>query len=178
MIETERLIIRPWREDDRAPFATMGRDPEVMRHLDGVVDRIDSDAMVNRQMANQAQHGCCFWVIERRDDGAFLSFCGIRQGGIEGTAVAGEWEIGWRLRRDAWGQGYALEAAGASLDRAWTYTSAERVCAWTVPANTASWGLMLRLGMKRRPALDFDHPRFAEGHTLRRHIVHAIDRPA
>lgn len=178
MIETERLILRGWREEDREPFAAMSRDPDVMRHLDGVVDRAASDAAVDRQIANQAEDGCCFWAIERREDGAFLGFCGIRRGGHENTPVHGVWEIGWRLRRDAWGQGYAREAARACIDWAFATTPADRVYAWTVPANRASWGLMLRLGMSHRPEFDFDHPRFAKGHPLCRHLVYAIDRPA
>ena len=178
MIETERLIVRPWRDADRAPLAAMGADAEVMRHLGGVIDRAASDAAIDRYVAKAAQNGSDFWAIERRDDGAFLGFCGIRRGGHAGTPVPDEWEVGWRLRRDAWGQGYAREAAAASIDWAWANTPAARVAAWTVPANTASWGLMRRLGMVHRPELDFDHPAFAPGHPLCRHIVYTIDRPA
>ncbi len=178
MIETPRLILRPWRDADREPFAAMGRDAEVMRHLNGVVDRATSDAGVDRQMRSHADTGLCFWAIERREDGAFLGFCGLRRGGHAGTPVSDELEIGWRLRRDAWGRGYAREAALASFDYGWRHTGAPRISAWTVPANVRSWGLMERLGMARRPDLDFDHPAFAEGHPLRRHIVHAIERPA
>lgn len=107
-----------------------------------------------------------------------LGFCGLRRGGHAGTAVPDELEIGWRLRREAWGQGYAREAALASLDWGWANRDASRIAAWTVAANTASWGLMERIGMVRRPELDFDHPRFPAGHPLCRHIVYAIGRPA
>ena len=177
VIETERLILRPWREADREPFAAMGRDPDVMRHLGGRVDREASDAAVDRQMACQAEQGQCFWALERRADGIFLGFCGLRRGGQPGTPVADALEIGWRLARDAWGRGYAREAAEASIAWGWARQEAPRISAWTVPANTASWGLMIRLGMNHRPMLDFDHPAFPPGHPLSRHVVYAIDRP-
>ena len=93
------------------------------------------------------------------------------------VANGAELEIGWRLRRDAWGQGFAREAAAASLSWGWANFADHRIAAWTVPANIGSWGLMLRLGMVHRPELDFNHPRFAPDHPLYRHLVYTIDRP-
>lgn len=177
MIATERLLLRSWRDDDVEPFAAMCADAEVMRHLNGIVGQDEAAAIVTRQQALIDEHGHGFWAIERKDDGALLGFCGLRIGGHPDTPVGRELEIGWRLRRDAWGQGYAREAAEASLAWGWANLPHPRVAAWTVPANTASWGLMLRIGMTPRPELDFDHPLFAEGHPLRRHLVYAIDRP-
>ncbi len=115
LIETERLVLRNWREADRDPFAEMSLDPEVMAHLDGPMDRAASDALIDRLLGEAQQNGATFWAVERKGDGAFLGFCGLRRGGHPGTAVPAELEIGWRLRRDAWGQGFAREAAAASL---------------------------------------------------------------
>ena len=179
MIETERLILREWRDADLAPFADMTGDPEVMAHLGGVPDDPDAAAaeMIARQRAVADAQGHCFWAIERRAHGAFLGFCGLRIGGHPGTPVIDELEIGWRLRRDAWGQGYAKEGALASIAWGWEHSARARIAAWTVPANAASWGLMRRVGMTARPELDFDHPSFAAGHPLCRHLVYVIDRP-
>jgi len=177
VIETQRLLLRDWRDGDCAPFARLNADPDVMRHLGGPLDRAASDAMAARLRAVAADQGHTFWAVERRSDAALLGFCGLRRGGHAGTPVPDELEIGWRLRRDAWGQGYAREAAAASLDWGWANTGAPRIAAWTVAANTASWGLMLRLGMDHRPELDFDHPLFDVGHPLCRHVVHVIGRP-
>lgn len=178
MIETDWLNLRPWQDGDIEPFAAMSRDPDVMRHLNGVIDRDAAVAVIERHSASQAREGHCFWAIERMADGAFLGFCGLRLGGHPGTKVTDELEIGWRLARNAWGQGYAREAAEASLAWGWAHTDRPRIAAWTVPANEASWGLMRRLGMSARPDLDFDHPDFSEGHPLRRHLVYTIDRLA
>lgn len=178
MIETDRLILRNWRDDDRAPFAAMSADAEVMAHLDGVIDRSASDAIIDRLREEEQAQGHTFWAIERKADGSFLGFCGLRRGGHPGTAVEDELEIGWRLARFAWNQGYAREAAEASLGWGWANRPDPRIAAWTVAANKPSWGLMLRIGMVHRPELDFDHPRFACDHPLSRHIVYTIARPA
>lgn len=177
VIETPRLILRAWRESDAAPFHALCSDPAVMEHLDGVRTREETNDMLDRQRKQQAQYGHCFWAMERREDNALLGFCGLRVGGHPGTGVEKELEIGWRLRRQAWGRGYACEAAEASMEWGWAYTHWPRIAAWTVPANAASWGLMKRLGMTERPDLDFDHPLFAKDHPLCRHVVYTIDRP-
>jgi len=171
------LLLRCWEARDSAPFAAMSADREVMAHLDGPVDRAASDAMIGRIVAVQEQQGHCFWALESKSDGAFIGFCGLRRGGHAGTPVPDELEIGWRLARAAWGKGYAREAAEASLAWGWKNTPHPRIAAWTVPANVRSWGLMERLGMARRPELDFEHPAFEPGHALRSHIVYTIDRP-
>lgn len=177
MIETERLIIRPWRDGDRAPFAAMGQDAEVRRFLGPLQSRAESDALIDRMIAMEADLGYCLWAIERRADATFLGFCGLNAGPV-GTPLEGGLEIGWRLARAYWGQGYAREAALACLDWTWANLAIEGLFSMTVPANTASWGLMERLGMFQLQGRDFDHPGVPDGSPLKRHIVYRIDRPA
>lgn len=178
MIETGRLILRAWRDGDRAAYADMCASPAVMQHLGGPHGDAEIDAALARNERCRAERGHCFWAIERRSDGAFLGFCGLRVVDDPRRPVHGEIEIGWRLRADAWGRGYAREAAAASLDWGFGNLDTGRIIAFTVPANTRSWGLMERLGMARSPELDFGHPAFIEGHPLHRHITYAIERPA
>lgn len=177
MIETPRLLLRRWRDADAAPFYAMGRDAEVMRFLGPPASRADCEAAIERQNALADELGTCFWALERRADGVFLGFCGIKPGPAD-TPVAEEPEIGWRLARAAWGQGYALEAARVSLAHGWTTSEWPRISAITVAANERSWGLMIRLGMTRDPYGDFDHPRLAPDDPLRPHITYRIARPA
>lgn len=176
MIVTDRLILRGWRDADIEPFHVMGVDPEVRRYLGPPQTRVDVEAAIARQNDYLARLGYCFWALERRSDGALLGFCGLKPG-PEGTPIAGRIEMGWRLRRDAWGQSYAREAAEASLDWGWANTDASEIVAMTVIANSSSWGLMERLNMVRAHDADFDHPAVAEGDPLRRHIVYRIARP-
>jgi RimJ/RimL family protein N-acetyltransferase len=178
MIETPRLVLRSWRPSDRAPFLDMCTSAEVMEHLGGPASPEDVDAAMARVAACQAENGFSFWAMERKADCAFVGFCGFKRGNELGTPIEGEMEIGWRLHRDAWGQGLASEAAKASLAWAWANTDAARVVAITVPANRRSWGLMERIGMTARPELNFGHPRFAEDHPLHHHVVYAVERPA
>jgi len=176
MIETERLTLRPWRDGDVDSFMGATNTPAVMEHLGGIQPRATFEGAAERSRASQEAHGHCLWIVERRADAALLGFCGLKLLGI--GPVADDIEIGWRLREDAWGQGYAREAAEASLAWGWANLDAPRIVAITVEANRRSWGLMERLGMQRRADLDFGHPNFAPDHPLHRHIVYVIERPA
>jgi RimJ/RimL family protein N-acetyltransferase len=165
-IETERLILRNWTAGDVEPFLRLNT-PSVMRWLGGVKSRHAMEAVVmDRFIPWQESRGFTFWVVERKTDGELLGFCGIKIADDAGSPVEGEHEIGWRLREDAWGQGYAREAATASLDLAFAHLGAERVVALTVEGNAPSWGLMRRLGMTRRAELDYEGPEWAEGRVI------------
>jgi RimJ/RimL family protein N-acetyltransferase len=176
--ETERLLLRAWKLADRAEYARYVNTPAVCRHVGGVQDEEQLNAAFERLEGYQRDTGHTFWVVERKSDGALLGFCGLKVANVPGTPVDGDIEIGWRLREDAWGQGYAREAAAAAIDWAWSNLDCARVVSFTIPANTASWGLMERLGMTRRRDLDFAHPHFAPDHPLSQHITYVIERPS
>lgn len=177
MITTDRLILRDWCDADRAPFAAMNADPAVREHLGPLQSRAESDATIDRLRALQATHGHSFWAIERRADAACLGFCGLKIAPEGIAGLEGAIEIGWRLERGAWGQGYAREAAQASLAWGWANLGDDRIIAITTPGNLRSWGLMERLGMARRHDLDFAHPALAADDPLSAHITYEIRRP-
>ena len=155
--ETERLRLRTWEEADRDEFVRRTNTPEVMRWLGGVWSREDHDKGFERIAGYQRDFGHTFWIVERKSDGALLGFCGLKRVNSSGAdAIMGDYEVGWRLREDAWGQGYAKEAAIASLDLAFGRFGAPHVVALTITANQPSRNLMHRLGMTRRADLDFD----------------------
>ncbi len=174
VIETERLRLRTWTPDDLGEFNRLTNTPVVMAHLGGVAGPEDCQALYDRVLLCQQQHGFCFWIVERQGDGAMLGICGFKRGTVD--PVMGAMEIGWRFRQDAWGRGYAREAASACLDWGWRNVADNRIIAITVIGNSPSWGLMQRLGMTRNPALDFDHPNHAVGDPLRPHITYEIAR--
>lgn len=153
--ETERLRLRTWDREDRAAFVRHLNTPAVMRWLGGVQDEAHYSAAFDRLESYQREVGHTFWIVERTSDGALLGFCGLKRVNAPGAPCPGDFEIGWRLREDSWGQGYAKEAATASLDLAFGRFRAPHVVALTVAGNWSSIGLMLRLGMKRREELDF-----------------------
>jgi RimJ/RimL family protein N-acetyltransferase len=171
--ETERLILRDWRDEDWAKFWQGTNTPEVMRWLGGVCDDAKQQAAQERLLSYKREHGHTFWVVERKSDSELLGFCGLKRSNQAG-GPQGLMEVGWRLRRDTWGQGYAKEAASASLDLAFDPFGADEVVALTVQGNTPSWGLMLRLGMRRRADLDFENAEFDPDNP--NIIVYSIDR--
>lgn len=173
--DTARLTLRDWREADWPAFWRATNTPSVMRWLGGVMDEAGRAAARARIERYQTDHGHTFWVAERREDSALLGFCGLKRSNQPGGPI-GMMEVGWRLREDAWGKGYAKEAAAASLALAFDRFGADAVIALTVARNTASWGLMERLGMERREDLDFGSSDFdAEEPRI---IAYAIAREA
>ncbi len=175
-IETERLILREWREADAKGLYPMGQDPRVMEFYGPLESPGGAQHLVAGQIVNHGLFGHCYWPVQRRSDGALLGFCGLNPG-PKNSPMEGKIEIGWRLAHAAWGQGYAKEAAAASIIWAWDNLNDDAIWSYTVPANTRSWGLMERLGMTRRADFDFDHPALAVGNPLRAHITYSINRP-
>ncbi len=171
--ETDRLVLRDWRESDFAPFFEHTNTPAVMEHIAPVMDDRGKARFRRRVLERAAEHGHTLWVMERKADGAVLGFCGLKRCDLEGGPI-GDCEIGWRLREDCWGQGYAKEAALAARDLAFTQFDAPHIVALTVKANPRSWGLMQRIGMARRPDLDFIDPTYdLDGGRI---ILYGLDR--
>lgn len=175
MIETERLVLREWRDDaDWDAFFEGTNTPAVMQWLGGVLDEEGQARQRGRVESCHANNGFCFWLAERKSDGKVLGFCGLKRADAPGSSVPGAMEVGWRLREDAWGQGYAKEAAIAAIDAGFDRFGAAEIVAFTIIENTASWGLMERLGMTRRADLDYLDDRFES--PLREHITYSIAR--
>ena len=172
--DTVRLRLREWDQGDRDRFYAIMNTAPVMRHLGGVQDRATWNAAADRLQGYQRDFGHSFWLIERKGDDELLGFCGLKRvNSPGGEQLAGQFEIGWRLRESAWGQGYAKEAAIASLDLAFNRFGALHVVALTIGPNVESQGLMLRLGMARREDMDFIDTRF--GPEMNPSIVYRID---
>jgi RimJ/RimL family protein N-acetyltransferase len=149
-VETERLLLRRWRDADLEPYAAMNADPEVMRFIgDGHVhDRAEAAASLARIRGDWDAHGFGRWAVERHSDGEFAGFCG--PGFLKSfPELAGEPEIGWRLPRTMWGQGYATEAAIASRDDFFRTNAYDHLISLTQPGNVASQRIMQKLGMRR-----------------------------
>lgn len=174
--ETERLRLRTWDAEDEFRFYDVMNTPAVLRWLGGLQSREEWSAGFNRLLGYQRDFGFTFWIVERKADGEILGFCGLKRANAPGSdEIIGEVEIGWRLREDAWGQGFAKEAAIASLDLAFAKFAAPQVVAVTSANNGPSQGLMVRLGMARREKWDFVDERFPADSEVNPQIVFAID---
>lgn len=153
IIETSRLRLRPWVEEDKAAFAAMHADPEVMVDAPRPLTREKSDRKLDRYRAAFKRDGFCQWAVETLD-GEFIGYAGA-------TKVPGDHPLGphigagWRLVRGAWGRGYATEATSAAFDDLFRRIGAPDVLAYTSPDNARSQSVMARLHMRRDPHLDF-----------------------
>lgn len=170
-IRTARLRLRRWRADDREAFAALNSDPLVMEHFPAALSRAESNALADRIEAHFTQHGFGLWAVEIPGSVEFAGFLGlsIPSFQVHFTPCV---EIGWRLRRDGWGKGYATEGARAALRFGFERLGLEEIVSFTVPANLRSRRVMERIGMQHSPADDFDHPLLPAGHPLRRHVLY------
>jgi RimJ/RimL family protein N-acetyltransferase len=172
-IRTARLVMRRWRDADRDAFAAMNADPVVMRHFPATLDRAASDAAVDRMENLFGRQGFGLWALEVAGTAEFIGFTGLNPMPV-GVPGEGGMEVGWRLARRAWHQGYATEAAAAAVDVAFNGAGLDELWSMTAVLNKASQAVMWRLGMT--PYARFDHPRIAAGHPLRPHIACRLRR--
>ena len=171
-LRTERLLLRRWRPEDRAPFAALNADPEVMQHFPSLLTRRESDRQADRIEAFMQRAGWGLWAMEERATGRFLGFTGLARPGFEAPFMPAV-EIGWRLERAAWGHGFATEAAREAARFAFDDLALGEIVSLAVVANERSRAVMRRLGMTHDPADDFDHPLVEQPH-LRRHVLYRL----
>ncbi len=174
VLESGRVVLRPWRPSDRAGFRRMGANPRVMEFLPGLLGPAESDALADRIAAALERRGWGWWALEVPGVAEFGGFVGLGEPACEmpfGKAV----EIAWRLDEPLWGHGYATEAAGLAMDHGFTALGLAEIVSFTATVNQRSQAVMRRLGMKADG--EFDHPALAEGHWLRRHVLYRKTAP-
>lgn len=172
-IRTPRLVLRSWRDEDRAPFAALNADPRVMEHFPSVLTRSESDALAARLQSSIDERGFGFWAVEVPGIADFVGFVGLAVPSFTAPFTPCV-EIGWRIAREHWGKGIATEGARAALDAAFDELGLSEVVSFTATGNTRSRRVMERLGMRHDARDDFDHPALPEGHALRRHVLYRI----
>lgn len=168
-LETERLLLREWLAEDRRPFAALNADERVMEYFPHPLSRAESDAFVDRIIAEWAECGRGLYAVELRGEGRFIGYVGLHRATFDAPFTPCV-EIGWRLAADVWGRGYATEAARAVLRDAFGRLGLRRVYSFTAAVNGRSERVMRRLGM--RSLGGFDHPALPVGHPLRPHVLY------
>jgi ribosomal-protein-alanine N-acetyltransferase len=175
-IHTERLLLRRWQPEDRAPFARLNADPRVVEFLPGPLTPQESDALADRIAAHFHEHGFGLWALEVLGVARFAGFLGLSIPRFEARFTPCV-EIGWRLDAAHWNRGYATEGARAALRCGFEALGLEEIVSFTAAGNVRSRRVMEKLGMTRSPSDDFDHPALPEGHALRRHVLYRLRRP-
>ena len=172
-LRTERLLLRQWRDEDLEPFAALNADPETMRFFPAPPSREQSDALAERARRQIEEEGWGLWAVEVVDGPSFVGFVGLARPSFEEHFTPAV-EVGWRLVREHWGNGYATEAGRAALAHGFEELNLAEVVSFTSRLNEPSWRVMERLGMHHYAAGDFEHPRVPVGHPLRPHVLYRL----
>jgi RimJ/RimL family protein N-acetyltransferase len=172
-LRTERLLLRRWRPSDLEPFARMNADPVVMEFFPGLQSPQVSAEMIEHFEQEFDRDGFGLWAVELPGELDLAGFVGLTRVRPE-LPFAPAVEVGWRLTPSAWGRGIAQEAARAALEFGFGKADLEEVVSMTSVRNVRSRRVMERLGMRRDEDGDFDHPLFAPGHPLARHVLYRL----
>lgn len=171
-IETERLLLRDWKETDKPEFSLINGNPHVMRYFPGCLTPEESDRFVARIVAELKACGHGLFAVEIKDTGEFIGYVGLHAFDFDAPFSPG-WEIGWRLSDRHWHKGYATEAAVACIDYARGGGLIRRLYSFTAVVNRPSENVMKRIGMTY--AGRFGHPALPCGHPLREHLLYELD---
>ncbi len=176
-LRTPRLRLRPWRDADLPPFADLNADPQVMTFFPAPLTRAESDAAAARIRAHFTEHGFGLWAVEWPGCQDFAGFVGLAVADFPASFTPCV-EVGWRLARSAQGRGLATEGARAALAFGFRELGLDEIVSFTAVGNAPSRRVMEKLGMRRDPGEDFEHPRVPAGHALRRHVLYRLPRAA
>ncbi|AOM39142.1 GNAT family N-acetyltransferase [Xenorhabdus hominickii] len=172
-LETERLLLRAWKEEDREPLFRLNSNPEVMEFFPNTLTKEQNNTLVDNFISKfETQGGWGLWAVELKQSGKFIGFVGLNVPNIE-LPFSPCVEIGWRLDKPFWGKGYTCEAARSIFEFAFMEAELEEVVAFTTVSNYRSESVMKKLGMLRDEKT-FLHPGLPEHHPLREHVLYRL----
>ncbi|WP_347455743.1 GNAT family N-acetyltransferase [Acinetobacter thermotolerans] len=173
LISTPRLILRQWQESDTAPFIQMCADEDVMRYFPALLTPEQSLQFIEKVTRQIDQHGWGLWAVELKETKEFIGFIGLQPQPklFEFSPCI---EIGWRLAKKYWHQGYATEGALTVLDYAFNTLDLNKVVSFTATVNTPSEAVMKKIGMVKTQ--EFQHPKLPEDHPLCWHVLYEVNQ--
>jgi len=172
ILQTQRLLLRPWCETDRAPLAAITSDARTMRFFGMVRGGAQSDAWMDRTQAHIDRHGFGIWAVEADGEG-LIGFVGLSTIPDYLPVTPGV-ELVWTLGAAWWGKGYAPEAAREAAADGFDRLSVAEIQAFTAAVNAPSRRVMEKIGMVHDPMASFDHPRIPRGNVLSRHVLYRL----
>jgi ribosomal-protein-alanine N-acetyltransferase len=172
VLTTPRLILRHWRDDDVEPFIKMNADAEVMRYFPSTQTPEETLTLIARIKAHFTDYGYGPFAVERKDNGRFIGFTGLFHPTFKSHFTPCV-EIGWRLSKENWRQGFATEAAKACLQHGFTDIGLKEIYSFTAKLNLPSINVMKKTGMNYMG--EFEHPNLADGHVLKTHVLYKIE---
>lgn len=171
-METDRIRLRPWNEEDLPGFRALNADKDVMRFFPAPLAPEDSDKLAASFQTGMLLRGFGIWVLELPGLSSFAGVVGLNVPSFDHSLV----EVDWRLHKAFWGHGFATEAAAVALEAGFSLFSLENICSFTASLNRPSEKVMQRLGMERHPEDDFEHPALPLGHPLSRHVLYRMTK--
>lgn len=176
VLETNRLRLRPWKDEDLIPFAALNADPRVMEFFPKTLSLEETAYFINVIKSRFDRDGFCFFAVELKASQEFIGMIGLNIPTFS-TSFTPCVEIGWRIAYDHWNKGYATEGALACLDYGFNTLKLAEILSWTAVLNKASQRIMEKIGMHRDLKGDFDHPSLPDGHLLQRHVLYRLKTP-
>ena len=171
-IETDRLILRQWQATDCEPYIKMNLDKDVMEYFPSILSSEQSLLHINKMTEKIDQHGYGLFAVERKDTQSFIGFTGFSRPNFNAFFTPCV-EIGWRMAKELWNQGFATEAANACLLFGFEKFKFEEIYSFTSIHNLNSERVMKKIGMKQ--VGKFDHPLLEKDHCLQKHILYKIE---
>jgi len=172
-LQTPRLHLRNWRQQDWPEFARLNADPEVMEYYPTTLSTDESNELADKISTKLTDQGWGFWAVELKITSQFIGFVGLNQP-IYDLPVSPCTEIGWRLAKPFWGMGYATEAGRIALDYGFTILALTEIYSFASTSNLRSISVMKRLNMTDTRQ-NFEHPIIPPNHPLREHVLYKID---
>ena len=173
ILETERLSLRTWKQDDLSNLLELCSDPEVMRYFPNTLDEQGTKAFLKRLMEMYDKHGYTYFAAEQKDTGAFVGFIGLAYQDYASPCTPAI-DIGWRLLPEAWGNGFATEGAKACLAFGFQAKKLDTIVSVCSTTNVASERVMQRIGMTKGGA--FKHPMLEGYAELQECLWYAVNR--
>ena len=173
IIKTERLGLRNWEQSDIIPFANMCADEEVMKHFSSVLSNEESLALIERLQNHFSKYGYCYFATDILETGEFIGFIGLANQTWE-SAYTPSIDIGWRLKKSAWGKGYASEGAKACLAAAFSEFKINEIVAFATDTNLPSISVMKKIGMKFIGTVQ--HPHITNDPRFKHCVVYKVTR--
>jgi 3-dehydroquinate dehydratase/shikimate dehydrogenase len=175
ILKTERLILRPWQEQDLEVFAKLNADPKVMEYFPATLSKTESDQLAKQIKTKMEEKGWGLWAVSVPGIAEFIGFIGLNQVSFS-VPFTPAVEVGWRLASEHWKKGYATEGAKAALTYGFETLNLSEIVSFTATQNMRSRRVMERIGMHHSSKDDFEHPKLPEGHPLRKHVLYRLSQ--
>ena len=172
-LESERILLRQWQVSDLEPWIALNLDPENLRYFPRAYSVEESQDSFKRISESLQKSQSGFWAAEEKISGEFMGFIGLAKQDLPGITFMPCYEIGWRLDKKYWGNGYATEGAKVALAYGLTELELPTIYSYTSAYNLPSVNVMKKIGLHERPELSFEHPRIEVGSPVRSHIVYS-----